>query len=177
MCGIYLIFFYLRAMCYMYILISTGACVRAVTANFPQLIPSLYYFVLFFETSPCCVSLTACNSLWKQGWPPAQRGPSTPASLHSCALASSFMYRTGSLTEPESVLIWLKKSVVSHSQTTVSCWGQNHYVHFLHGFGGPQAHAVSTLQIFLALTFSVCLFKMFSFCFLLKLKKNPTRCI
>lgn len=105
MCGAYLIIFYLGAMCYMYILVSTGVCVRTATANFPQQILSLYYFVLFFETSPCCVALTAWNSLWKQGWPPAQRGPSTPASLHSSALASSFMYKTGSLTEPETVLI------------------------------------------------------------------------
>lgn len=66
-CGAYLIIFYLGAMCYMYILVSTGVCVRTATANFPQLILSLYYFVLFFETIPCCVALTAWNSLWKQG--------------------------------------------------------------------------------------------------------------
>lgn len=52
MCGTYLIFFYLEAMCFMYILVNTGARVRAETANFPQLIPSLYYLVLFFETRP-----------------------------------------------------------------------------------------------------------------------------
>lgn len=153
MCGAYLIIFYLGAMCYTYIHTCQYRCVCQNSDSQLSSTDSLpYYFVLLFETNPLCVALTAWNSLWKQGWPPAQRGSSTLASLHSSALASNFMYKTGSLTEPETVLIQLcqlKKSVVSILKL-LSHVGVKATLYmvagFLHGFGGIQTQVLKPLS-------------------------------